>query len=172
MSRAAAAKARAAKTGSRSQDIAAARSRVKAAAARVEQMGAQLERLRVHDPFDAEFLQIKFRRSEYFDPRNGEPLLIVGETSELHVRMDVDERDVGKVYVGAAAFVTTEAFGERRFEGKVIEVGRHMGRKNVRTDEPTERLDTKILEVLVQLDQSEGLIPGMRVVSYVEVAPR
>ena len=56
-----------------------------------------------------------------------------------------------KVKVGAGAFVTVEAFPERRFPGKVVDIGRRMGRKNVRTDEPTERLDTKILEVVVRL---------------------
>lgn len=162
-------KADAAKAGSRRQDVAAARSRVRAAEARVQEMGAHLERLRVHAPFDAEILQVKFRVSEYFDPRNGEPLVVLGDTSKLHVRMDVDERDVGKVRLGAAAFATAEAFPGKRFEGKVIEIGRQMGRKNIRTDEPTERLDTKILEVLVEVDDPEGLVPGMRVTSYVEL---
>lgn len=115
---------------------------------------------------------MKFRPGEYFDPRNGDPLLIVGDTSQLHVRMDVDERDVGRVRLGASAFVTAEAFAGKRFEGKVVEIGRHMGRKNVRTDEPTERLDTKILEVLLELKESEGLVPGMRVSSYVEYNSR
>jgi HlyD family secretion protein len=36
--------------------------------------------------------------------------------------------------------------------GKVVEVARRMGRKNVRTDDPTERIDTKILEVVLELD--------------------
>jgi HlyD family secretion protein len=43
-----------------------------------------------------------------------------------------------------------------------------MGRKNVRTDEPTERLDTKILEVVIDLDDPKGLVPGLRVTSYVD----
>lgn len=170
-SKAASARAEAARVGSRPEDIAAAQSNVRAATARVEEMGAHVERLRVHAPFDAEVLQVKFRTSEYFDPRNNEPLLIIGDTSRLHVRMDVDERDIGRVKPGAAAFVTAEAFGQKRFEGKVIEIGRHMGRKNVRSDEPTERVDTKILEVLVELESFDGLVPGMRVTSYVAYGP-
>ena len=45
-----------------------------------------------------------------------------------------------------------------------------MGRKNVRTDDPTERIDTKILEVVLELDEREGLFPGLRVVGYVDGA--
>jgi HlyD family secretion protein len=44
-----------------------------------------------------------------------------------------------------------------------------MGRKNIRTDDPTERIDTKILEVVIALDPAEGLVPGLRVTSFVEV---
>jgi hypothetical protein len=43
-----------------------------------------------------------------------------------------------------------------------------MGRKNVRTDDPVERLDVKILEVVLQIDEPAGLVPGIRVTGYVE----
>jgi hypothetical protein len=42
-----------------------------------------------------------------------------------------------------------------------------MGRKNVRTDDPVERIDTKILEVEIELAQTEGLRPGLRVTGYI-----
>jgi HlyD family secretion protein len=43
-----------------------------------------------------------------------------------------------------------------------------MGRKNLRTDDPTERIDTKILEVLVELERADRLVPGLRVLGYIE----
>ena len=43
-----------------------------------------------------------------------------------------------------------------------------MGRKNIRTDDPVERIDTKILEVVIELDKREGLLTGLRVVSVVD----
>jgi HlyD family secretion protein len=70
--------------------------------------------------------------------------------------------------VGAKGFVTLNAYPGRKFAARVVELGRRMGRKNVRTDDPTERIDTKILEVLLELDDRDGLVPGLRVVSYVE----
>jgi hypothetical protein len=81
--------------------------------------------------------------------------------------MDVDERDIAKVRAGARAWVTADAFPSARIVGKVAEIGRRMGRKNVRTDEPTERIDTKILEVVIDLDEPGQLVPGLRVMSYV-----
>ena len=43
----------------------------------------------------------------------------------------------------------------------------YMGRKNVRTDEPTERIDTRILEVVVELETRDALIVGQRVMGCV-----
>ena len=82
----------------------------------------------------------------------------------------VDERDIARAGLGESAFATSPAFADHRFAGKVVEIGRRMGRKNIRTDDPVERIDTKILEVVVQLDDREGLVPGQRVVGYIEPA--
>ena len=45
-----------------------------------------------------------------------------------------------------------------------------MGRKNVRSDDPTERNDTKVLEVVLVLDAPEGLVIGQRVMAFVRRA--
>jgi len=86
------------------------------------------------------------------------------------VRMDVDERDVARIANGAAAYVTADAFGAERFTGRVVEVSRRFGRKNIRTDDPVEKNDTKILEVVIQLDSNQKLVPGQRVTSFIAVA--
>lgn len=160
------ARRRAAVTGSRKEDILAARARFQAAAARRTQAQAVLNRLTVRAPIAGEILQIKYRVGEYYSPGNPDPLLTLGDTRQLRVRMDVDERDIGKIELGAAAFVVADAFPGEKFSGKILQVGRRMGRKNVRTDDPTERIDTKILEVIIDLGRPAQLIPGLRVVSY------
>jgi HlyD family secretion protein len=137
------------------------------AAARRDQAKAQLERLTIRATSAGEVLQLKVRPDEYYAP-GGDPIAILGDTRRLRVRMDVDEREIARVALGANAFATSTAFPGRRFHGKVVEIGRRMGRKNVRTDDPVERIDTKILEVVFQLDDRQGLVPGLRVVGYIE----
>ncbi len=118
-------------------------------------------------------LEVKVRAGELYNFQGtAEPLLILGDTRTLRVRMDVDERDIARVKDGAAAWVTADAFGARRFPGKVVEIGRRFGRKNVRTDDPVERNDTKILEVVIELDGHDLLVPGQRVTSYITPAPK
>jgi ABC exporter DevB family membrane fusion protein len=159
---------RSAANGSRVEDIAAARAQLAAAESRLDQNKASLERRFVRAPYDGEILQVKARVGEYYTPGQSEPILVLGDTSKLRVRMDVDERDVGKVSLGKSAYAVVDAYPNKKFSGKVTEIGRRMGRKNVRTDEPTERLDTKILEVVIDLDDPKGLVPGLRVTSYVD----
>jgi hypothetical protein len=50
----------------------------------------------------------------------------------------------------------------------IIQFGRILGKKNVRTDEPSEHVDTKILETLVELDPGQPLPLGLRVDSFIE----
>jgi len=64
-------------------------------------------------------------------------------------------------------YVTADAFGKQQFWGHVIRVGQQLGRKNVRTDEPTEHVDTKILETLVELDAGTQLPIGLRVDGFI-----
>lgn len=164
------AKRQAALAGSRSEDVAQAKAKAMGAAARRDQAQAQLDRLTVRAPIAGVILQLKYRAGEYYAP-SGDPLAVMGDTSVLRVRMDVDERDVARVAMRRAAFATSTAFPGKRFNGKVVEVGKRMGRKNIRTDDPVERIDTKILEVVIQLDDKDTLVPGLRVVGYIATQP-
>lgn len=93
-------------------------------------------------------------------------IVTIADTRTLRVRVDVDERDVAAVRLGQAAWVTADAYGDTRFEGRVVRVGGMLGRKNVRTDEPTEKADTKVLETLVELESGARLPIGLRVDAF------
>jgi len=97
------------------------------------------------------------------------PVITMADDSVLRVRLDVDESDVSKLRAGQRAYVTAEAYGTHKFLGRVIRVGHILGKKNIRTDEPSEHVDTKILETLVELDPEQPLPLGLRVDSYVQV---
>jgi HlyD family secretion protein len=163
------ARLRAAEAGSRSEDIAFQKARVLGAEARVAQARATLDRLLVRAAADGEVLQVKVREGELYSFSGADPLLVMGDTRTLRVRMDVDERDIARVAVGQRAWVTADAFGAKKFTGAVVELGRRFGRKNIRTDDPIEKNDTKILEVVLQLDSNELLVPGQRVMSFIAV---
>jgi multidrug resistance efflux pump len=147
-----AARAKASAAGSRFEDVVEAKAKLLAAQARRDEAKAALDRLTIRAPIAGEVLRVKYRDGEYYNPAAGDALVVLGDTHLLRVRIDVDERDVARVRLGARAFATADAWPGRRFSGHVVERARRFGRKNVRTDDPVERIDTKILEVVLELE--------------------
>lgn len=74
---------------------------------------------------------------------------------------------MASIAVGQSVHVTAEAYGDKKFTGKVVRIGEILGRKNVRTDEPAERVDTKILETLIELDPGQQIPLGLRVDTFI-----
>lgn len=164
---ASAARRRSAEQG-RPVDLRLAEARLGAARARAAQAAAAVDARRIVAPIAGEILELYFRVGEYVQPGGAEPVVVMGDTRTLTARIDVDERDVDRVVAGGKAVVTVDALPGRPFSGTVVDVARRMGRKNLRTDEPTERIDTKILEVVVDLGANEDLIVGQRVMGFLE----
>ena len=142
---------------------------VSSARAQLAEARAYLEKTFIRSPLDGLVLR-KFRHAgESVSTQFDSPIVTLADDSTPRVRLDVDETDVAKLRVGQPAYVTAEAYGSQKFSGHVIRVGRILGKKNVRTDEPSEHVDTKILETLVQLDTGQSLPLGLRVDAFVQV---
>ncbi len=140
------------------------------ARAQLAEAEALLEKTIVRAPFDGTVLKRYRNAGETVSDKGDTPIVSFGDDSRLRVRVDVDETDVGRLRRGDRAWFTAEAFGAEKFRGKVVRVGRELGKKNVQTDEPSEKLDTKVLETLVELDGHPPLPPGLRVDSFIQVA--
>jgi multidrug resistance efflux pump len=166
--RAAVERAQGASAGSRQEDILVAQARVKAATASLEEARGALARTQVVAPRAGRVLRLKLHVGEYHNP-SADPLLILADVGRVRVRMDVDERDIARVKMGAAGWITAPAFGAQKFPGKVVDISRHMGRRSVRVDDPRDRVDVKVLETLLELDGTPPLVTGMRVSSFVKV---
>ena len=153
----------------REEDRAMAEANLNLARARLDEARAVLDKTYLKAPIDGTVLR-KFHRageSVSNSATNPDPIFTVGDKRALRVRIDVDEADVSKLTLGQAAYVTADAYGSARFAGRVVRIGQELGRKNVRTDEPTERVDNKILETLVELDNGVELPVGLRVNAYI-----
>jgi HlyD family secretion protein len=153
--------------GYRVEDRKRAEAELDSARARLAEAEALLAKTYIRSPIGGVVLRRKLRSGENVRAGAGDPVVVLGDVSRLRVRADVDETDVARIAVGQTAHVTAEAYGERKFTGKVVRVGEILGRKNVRTDEPTERVDTKILETLIELDPGQQIPLGLRVDTFI-----
>ncbi len=153
----------------REEDRSLAEADLQLAQAQLQEAQARYEKTFIRSPIDGGVLRKHHRSGESVSNSSTvpDPILTIGDRQTLRVRVDVDETDVSKVRIGQKAYVTADAFGKQKFWGRVVRVGQQLGPKNVRTDEPTEKVDTKILETLVELDPGTQLPDGLRVDAFI-----
>jgi HlyD family secretion protein len=151
----------------REEDRARADADVSLARARLDEARAMYEKTFIKAPIDGVILRRHRKAGESVSTQFDSPIVTMADDHVRRVRVDVDENDVARIAVGDAAYVTADAFGDHRFPGKVVRIGQLLGRKNVRTDEPTERVDTKVLETLVELENGRELPLGLRVQAFI-----
>lgn len=151
----------------REEDRSRAEADVQLARARLAEARALLEKTVVRAPLRGMVLRQHLKQGETFSDQRDIPIFTLGDDSVLRVRMDVDETDVSRVRTGQRAYVTADAFGGEKFWGRVVRVGELLGRKNILTDRPAERVDTKVLETLIELEDGRKLRPGLRVDAYI-----
>ncbi len=153
----------------REEDRARAEADVALARAQLDDARARYEKTFVRSPISGIVLRRHHRVGESVtnSATTPDPVVTLGDEAALRVRVDVDETDIGKIRLGQKAYVTADAYGGKKFWGHVVRIGQELGRKNVRTDEPTERVDTKILETLIQLDDGHELPAGLRVDAFI-----
>jgi HlyD family secretion protein len=152
--------------GSRVEDIAAARAQVALAEANVALAEALLDKTFIRSPLSGTVLRRQRVAGEAVTNVPPTPIAIVGDLRGLRVRAEVDETDIGRVTAGQRVEVTADAFPDRKFGGTVHRVSSRLGAKEVQTGRPADRADTKVLQVLLDLDPEVKLPVGLRVDVY------
>ncbi len=153
----------------RQEDLDLAQADLQLAKTQMQEAQARYDKTFIRAPIDGRVLRKHHRDGESVSNSSTvpDPILTIGNNDVLHVRVDVDETDVSKVRMGQKAYVTADAYGKEKFWGRVIRVGEELGPKNIRTDAPSERVDTKILETVLELDKGASLPMGLRVDAYI-----
>ena len=134
-----------------------------AARAELSLAEAALEKTRIRAASAGTVLQVNAKAGESVAPSPEAPLLVMGDLSSLRVRAEFEERDVGKLRVGQAAVVRSDAFPGRDFEGKVTFLAQSLGPSRLGQRGPRKPTDVDVLEVLIELSGNPPLLPGMRV---------
>lgn len=154
----------------RADELAMADAQLAVGEARLLAVEAALAKTYVKAPIAGTILKRHRRAGETVSTQPPTPLFVIGDLSRRAVRAEVDELDVARIKLGDAVEVAADAYGSRRFTGKVIRVGQRVGGKSVHTDRPDERQDRKVLEVLIELEPNSDLPIGLRVDVFAQPA--
>ena len=141
------------------------RSRAEREAARVE-----LERLTVQAPVAGEVLQVNIRPGEF--AQSGplpQPLVLLGSVDRLHVRVDIDENDAWRFSPEAPAVAYLRGHAEYRTDLAFEYVEHYVIPKRSLTGESTERVDTRVLQVVYSFPRENlPVYAGQQVDVYIE----
>lgn len=151
------------KAAAREDEVRIEEARVQSARAGLDLAELQIDRAQLKAPCDGQVLDVDAGVGELVGPDSRRPVVVMADTSRTHVRAFVEELDAPRVRAGMTATVVTDGLPGRRFFGRVYRVSPRMDRKQLWTDRPSERYDTKTREVWIELDQGEPLVVGLRV---------
>lgn len=115
---------------------------------------ARLERTIIRAPQTGRILQVYTRAGEAISADEG--ILDLGDTNQMFVVAEVYETDVTLVKEGQTATVVSRngAF-QQELTGQVAEVGWQIFKNDVLDDDPAANADARVVEVKIQLDESE-----------------
>jgi len=142
------------KAGAWEADKAIARATVEQARAQVEQAEVELERLIVRAPVVGDVLQVNIRPGENVGTQPGQTLMALGDLGAVHVRVSVDESDIARLPLQAAAKALNRGTPQRTFTLRFVRVEPHVVPKKSLTGDNAERVDTRVLQVIYAIEQA------------------
>jgi multidrug resistance efflux pump len=127
---------------------------VQQARAQIEQTRTELERLIVRAPVDGDVLQVNVRPGEFVGAPPNQALIVLGDVHKLHVRVDIDEHDIPRYQPGAAAEAMVRGNPQVSFPLRFVRVEPFVVPKKSLTGDNTERVDTRVLQVIYAIDKT------------------
>lgn len=162
------------KAGAWGRDVDIARAELTQAEARVKSLQVLIDRRTVRSPIDGTVLKRNIEPGQFAstDPRSA--AMVVGDLSRLNVRARIDEEDLPKLREGAAAVARVRGAAEIQVPLKMLRIEPLAEPKTQLSGSTTERVDTRVLEVIFEVGRGDKenppMYPGQQVDVFIEAA--
>lgn len=164
--------------GSWSYDRDVSRAAVLKAEADVAKVGIDLDRLTVRALVAGEVLQVNVRPGEFVGAPPGQPLVVLGNVDRLHVRADIDEFEIGRFDPTSAARAVPRGSAGTEYTLGFVRVEPFVVPKKSLTGDNSERVDTRVLQVIYDCSpdrdgpagKGSRLFVGQQVDVFIEAA--
>lgn len=136
-----------------------------AAAARTE-----IERLVIRAPIAGEILAVNIRPGEFVATQGGgnsQPFIQMGQTTPLHVRVDIDENEVGRVALGKPAVISPRGAAELHVNATFVRAEPLVVPKRSLTNSAAERVDVRVLQLIYALPPSDAFRVGQQIDAFI-----
>jgi multidrug efflux pump subunit AcrA (membrane-fusion protein) len=164
------------KAGAWGPDLRIAEVAVHLAQAQLTQVQTDIERLTVRALVDGEVLQVNVRPGESVATQPGQALVVLGNVSRMHVRVDVDEHDIPRLPSNlekAPARAMLRGEPSQQFTLRFVRLEPYVIPKKSLTGDNTERVDTRVLQLIYALEPGQRRVyVGQQLDVYIEGASR
>ncbi|MBN9120159.1 MAG: efflux RND transporter periplasmic adaptor subunit [Planctomycetes bacterium] len=144
--------------------LAQARANVQQARAQVAQSLTQLQILKIRAPVDGTVIQVNVRPGEYVATVAGQSLVLMGNLRPLHVRVNVDEEDLPRLKLAAPARAKIRGdLAQTEVPLTFVRLEPFIVPKTSLTGVNTERVDTRVVQVIFAVDPENPLVQQKKV---------
>ncbi|GAC1437669.1 MAG: hypothetical protein NVS1B11_21170 [Terriglobales bacterium] len=155
--------------GNRKLDVAAAKAQLASAEGQIRQIKAQIAsaeaqikqtedqiRIRtVRAPMAGSILQLKIRLGEYAQSGGlATPLMVLGNDTTLHVRVDIDQSDAWRFQANEPAVAYVRGNANLKTSLKYVRTDPDVVPQALLTGDATQRTDTRVLQVIYRFDSA------------------
>jgi HlyD family secretion protein len=156
------------KAGAWKPDKDIARAAVEQAQAQIDQIETDLKRSLVCAPVDGEVLQLNVRPGEYVGTPPNQALVVLGSVREMHVRVDIDEHDIPRFKPGAPAQAMLRGNPGLKYDLTFVRVEPYVIPKKSLTGDNSERVDTRVLQVIYALKPGAEVYVGQQMDVFID----
>jgi RND family efflux transporter MFP subunit len=136
--------------------LASARADQAAIESELESISLLISRLAIRSPRDGTVIQVNIRAGEYAATAPKNPAMIIGDTDRLQVRADVDEQNATRIRPGQKGRASLKGEPSVSFPLEFVRVEPYIIPKVSLTGAGTERVDTRVLQVIFSLERPEN----------------
>jgi multidrug resistance efflux pump len=160
------------KAGAWEYDKRVAQAAVDQAKVEVKQTETELDRLIIRALVNGEVLQVNVRPGEFVGAPPSQALIVLGNVTQLHVRVDIDEYDIPRFVSDAPARATLKGQPNDFFPLTFVRIEPYVVPKKSLTGDNTERVDTRVLQAVYAIDTSgQRLFVGQQLDVFIDASP-
>jgi HlyD family secretion protein len=154
-------------------ELQAAEAEVAAGESQVRAVQTEMERSIIRAPLATEVLQVKIRVGEFAPAApTSHPLILLGRSKPLHVRVDVDEHEGWRVRPGAKAVAHVRGNAGLETSLTFVRFEPFVVPKTSLTGASNERVDTRVLQVVYRVDRDDlPVFVGQQMDVFIEGTP-
>jgi RND family efflux transporter MFP subunit len=151
-----------------------AREQIEVDKARVNEVKVRISRATVHAPFDGQIIEENIRIGAYanVNPFDRKTLIVFGKTKQLQIRVNVAEEEAWRVYKDAPGMAYVRGNSDLKYSLKFKYIEPHIIPKQTLTGMDFERVDTRVLQVVYELENiNNSIYVGQLLDVYLKARP-